>query len=64
MYTIRLLPLSAPVAAGLSITAHGAAVVLALPGLFMLVLALALTIRAIRLRGSRHGTDPAGGRCR
>jgi hypothetical protein len=60
MYTIRLLPLSAPVAAGLSITAHGAAVVLALPG----VLALALTIRAIRLRGRRHGADPAGGRRR
>ncbi len=64
MYTIRLLPLSAPVAAGLSITAHGAVVVLALPGVFMLALAQALTTRAIRLRGSRHGADPAGGRRR
>jgi len=56
MYTTRLLPLGAPVAAGVSTTAHGAVVVLSLLGM----LALSLISRAILLRRN-HADDTAGG---
>jgi hypothetical protein len=56
MYSVRLLPLGVPVAAGLSATANGTAIVLSIIGLLLML----LLVRHFRLRTGADAHDTQG----